>query len=86
MRSFMLNVDVVDAFADPAEVRHEYGLELLPQAGKGYDAVVVAVAHEPYTRLDENYFLSICNDDHPLLVDVKGIYRGKIKSMNYMSL
>jgi UDP-N-acetyl-D-galactosamine dehydrogenase len=86
MRSFMLNVDVVDAFADPAEVRHEYDLELLPQAGKGYDAVVVAVAHEPYTRLDENYFRGICNDDHPLLVDVKGIYRGKIKSMHYMSL
>mgnify|MGYP005848960843 CR=1 FL=1 len=86
MRSYMLNVDVVDAHADAAEVRHEYGLELTTEIRKDYDAVVVAVAHEPYKLLDEQYFLSICNADSPLLVDVKGIYRGKIKQMEYMSL
>jgi UDP-N-acetyl-D-galactosamine dehydrogenase len=86
MRSYMLNVDVVDAHADAAEVHHEYGLELTTEVRNGYDAVVVAVAHEPYKLHDEQYFLSICNADSPLLVDVKGIYRGKIKQMEYMSL
>ncbi len=86
MRSFMLNVDVVDAHANAEEVRHEYGLELKTQIRNDYDAVVVAVAHDSYKQYDENYFLSICNANSPLLVDIKGIFRGKIKTMEYMSL
>jgi UDP-N-acetyl-D-galactosamine dehydrogenase len=45
-------VDIHDPWADPAEVRHEYGLELVAEPVPGhYDAVVVAVAHRQFAAL-----------------------------------
>ncbi len=40
-------VDVHDPWADPAEARQEYGLELVmePEAG-AYDGIIVAVPHQ----------------------------------------
>jgi UDP-N-acetyl-D-galactosamine dehydrogenase len=51
LRSFGANVHIHDPMADPAEVRHEYGLELtawedLPRAA----AMVAAVSHEAFVR------------------------------------
>ena len=45
-------VDVWDPWIDPAEARHEYGLELIgePKAAD-YDAIVVAVAHAQFREL-----------------------------------
>jgi UDP-N-acetyl-D-galactosamine dehydrogenase len=84
LKEFYLNVDVVDPHADNEEVKHEYGFELTDTVGKDYDAVVVTVCHEPYVALDENYFASITKP-HALIADLKGTYRGKIKSRNYWS-
>ena len=50
-----------------------------------YNAVVVAVSHKDYMKFDESYFKSITNDN-AVFVDVKGIYRDKIKEMLYWSL
>lgn len=45
-------VDIYDPWANPAEVRHEYGLELLAELVPGsYDAVIVAVAHREFTAM-----------------------------------
>ena len=57
LREFGCLVDVHDPWADPDEVREEYGLELVPapEAGDafaGYDAVVLAVAHDAFSALD----------------------------------
>lgn len=55
LADFGCNVDVHDPWADPEEVRTEYGLELLPDNpspdGNNYDAVVLAVAHEEFCAL-----------------------------------
>ena len=58
LREFGCQVAVHDPWADPDDVRHEYGLELQadPQAGEPYDAVVLAVAHEKFRALDFNRF------------------------------
>lgn len=49
LRSYGMVVDVQDPWADPAEARHEYGLELTADpAPGGYDAVLLAVAHDSY--------------------------------------
>jgi len=50
-----------------------------------YDAVIVAVPHEPYLCLDENYFAGITKP-HGLIADLKGLYRNKIINRNYWSL
>lgn len=85
LESFGLNVDVMDPYADSDEVKHEYGFELKEKNGKNYHAVIVAVNHNEYLGLDEEFFKSILNDKG-VLVDIKGIYRGKIKHLNYWSL
>lgn len=85
LHEFNIDVDIVDPFADADEVQDEYGIRLTSEIGSGYDGVIVAVSHKQYVNLTEAYFQSICNDD-ALLVDIKGIYRGKIKQMAYWSL
>jgi UDP-N-acetyl-D-galactosamine dehydrogenase len=52
LKSFACNVDVHDPWADAAETKHEYGIDLVanPKPG-GYDAVVVAVAHKQFVEL-----------------------------------
>lgn len=47
MRDWGMSPEVVDTWADPAEVKHEYGLQIetrLPETG-AYDAIVLAVPH-----------------------------------------
>lgn len=84
-KDFGVEVDVVDPFASPEDVRQEYGVSLLDQPRADYDAVVVAVAHAAYRELEEGYFLSI-SKEQPVLGDLKGIYRGRIHRMLYWSL
>ena len=57
LEEFGCRVAACDPWADPEEVRHEYGLELLPALDgrapfAGFDAVVLAVAHEKFKALD----------------------------------
>ena len=83
--SYGVQVDVTDPKANSAEMKHEYGFELVGKIGNNYDAIVVAVNHTPYLDFDENYFKSIGSKD-AILIDIKGIYKNKIKEMTYWSL
>jgi UDP-N-acetyl-D-glucosamine/UDP-N-acetyl-D-galactosamine dehydrogenase len=85
LKSFGVKVEIVDPYASSEELKHEYGFGLNKRIGKGYDAVIVAVNHKPYLKLDEKYFSGILSKGG-LLVDVKGIYRKQIKKLNYWSL
>ncbi len=85
MKDFGANVEVIDPGADAQEVRHEYGLELSKEPSGLYDAVIAAVSHKEYTGLDESYFASMLVPGG-VLVDIKGIYRKKVKNLNYWSL
>jgi len=84
LKSFFLNVDVVDPHADGAEMEHEYGFGLVDNIGKDYDAVIVSVCHEPYADLNEAYFASITKPD-AIIADLKGMFRGKINNRKYWS-
>jgi UDP-N-acetyl-D-galactosamine dehydrogenase len=84
LKSFGVKVEIVDPHADNEELMHEYGFGLNKQ-GKGYDGVIVAVNHKEYKTLDEKYFKSVLSNKG-VLVDVKGMYRGKIKGLTYWSL
>lgn len=53
LKQFEINVDVYDPWADAAEVKHEYNIDLLPKLnGKKYDSVIVAVAHNEFLSID----------------------------------
>lgn len=83
--SFGAKVDVVDPHANSEDLKHEYGFGLVDKVGSNYDAIVVAVNHKAYQNFDENYFNSI-SSVNGIVVDLKGIYRGKINKMTYWSL
>ena len=85
LKSFGVNVEVVDFHAEPKEIKKEYGFDLQDDIGENYDAVIVAVSHQPYLKLDENYFKSI-SAEKGILVDLKGLYRNKINDLTYWSL
>jgi UDP-N-acetyl-D-glucosamine/UDP-N-acetyl-D-galactosamine dehydrogenase len=85
LRSYSLNVDVSDPYADSDELKHEYGFELTPALSNDYDAVIITVPHNDYKKLDDAYFAAITKP-HAMIADLKGIYRGKINSRTYWSL
>jgi UDP-N-acetyl-D-galactosamine dehydrogenase len=85
LRSFFVNVDVEDPFADSDQLHHEYGFGLAKDISNEYDAVIIAVPHEPYKELDEEYFASITKKDG-LIADLKGMYRNQITKRTYWSL
>lgn len=85
LKYFRVNCDVVDAYADHDEVMKEYGVDMSKEPTGKYDAIIVAVNHKPYMELTEDYFMGI-SAENGILVDVKGVMRGKIKDLTYWSL
>jgi UDP-N-acetyl-D-galactosamine dehydrogenase len=84
LESYHLNIFVHDPYADDKELEEEYGIRLTPELDSDYDAVIVSVPHEPYTKFNDDYFKSITKE-HALIADLKGIYRNKITSRKYWS-
>jgi UDP-N-acetyl-D-galactosamine dehydrogenase len=82
---FGVTVDVVDPGADVHQVKEEYKLDLIKNPEGKYDAIILAVSHKEYTGLDEKWFSQYLADKG-IVVDVKGILRGKIKNHTYWSL
>jgi UDP-N-acetyl-D-galactosamine dehydrogenase len=86
LKSFQVNIDVVDPHADSKEMEHEYGVPLKSAMDNDYDAIILAVNHKEYSQYDENFFKSILKNGNGVFVDVKGVYRNKISSLSYWSL
>ncbi|MBN2482049.1 MAG: nucleotide sugar dehydrogenase [Bacteroidales bacterium] len=85
LRSYGIHVEIVDPHASSEELEKEYGFDLQEEPGKDYDAVVIAVAHKEYLDLDEVFFKERLSQKG-ILMDVKGLFRKKIKSITYISL
>jgi len=85
LADFGISVDVIDPGASRHEVKEEYGLDIAEKPSGKYDAVILAVSHREYLNLDEKYLTSLLNDDG-IVVDVKGVLRGKINNHTYWSL
>jgi len=83
--SYKINVDIIDPHAKADEVLHEYNLNLTTNISNDYDGIVLAVNHKEYRNLTEDYFKTLCSNSG-VFIDVKGIYRGKIKDLVYWSL
>ncbi|MEA3494693.1 MAG: nucleotide sugar dehydrogenase [Bacteroidota bacterium] len=90
LKSYGVKVDVIDPDASSEEVKKEYGFPLINSPfdnnpSTKYDSIVLAVSHKEYKDIDEQTFKNILTKDG-IFVDVKGIYRNKIKELNYWSL
>ncbi len=84
-KSYGVSVEVIDPRASSEDLKEEYGFELTKTAATDYDAIVVAVNHKEYKSIDEAAFKKMVKLP-ALIVDLKGIYRGKIKELSYWSL
>lgn len=83
---YSVEVDVVDAYADPSEMKHEYGLTLCKEANPPYDAVIVAVNHDQYERMNPEDFKALMGEN-PVLFDIKGMLKDlDMDGIHYWSL
>lgn len=87
LKSFNVDVDVVDPYAKSTDSESEYGISLIENPKpNNYHAVIVAVNHDEYSNLCEDDFRKLLVDGEGVLIDVKGIFRNKIKNLDYWSL
>ena len=71
LESYGANVDVYDPWVDPAEAKHEYGLEVIDSPSTGaYDVTVVAVAHREFSDLGADGIRGYCGENG-LVDDIK---------------
>jgi len=84
LKSFGVKVEIVDPHDENEEMKPENGFGL-NKLGKGYDGVIVAVNHKEYKNYDDKFFSTILTHNG-IVVDVKGMYKGKIKKFTYWSL
>ena len=69
LRGYEMKVDLYDPWADKEEVKHEYGIDLVDEPSEGYDAVVLAVAHNEFIELD----VTLLRRENGVVYDVKSI-------------
>jgi len=70
LETYNVNVDVYDPWATAAEVKHEYGLDLLTSKKditKKYDGIIIAVSHKEFKEMELNDYVA----DRHIIFDVK---------------
>ena len=71
LKEYGMTVDVFDPWVSKAEAHHEYGLDPIdaPESGM-YDAIILAVAHREFKRMDEATVRSYGKREH-VVYDLK---------------
>ena len=70
LKSYNVNVDVYDSWADSSEVKREFGITTIPNLGnKKYHSVILCVAHRQFQHIDINSLLL----ENGLIYDIKGV-------------
>ena len=71
LESYGIEVDIYDPWVNSAEAKREYGLELIDVLQpRGYDAMIVAVAHDEFAQED---IATVYGKPQSVVFDVKGI-------------
>lgn len=85
LKTFGINVEVVDPLAAAEEVKHEYNINMTDKVSGKYDAIILAVSHKSYTNMDERFFIEHLNEKG-VFFDVKGLYKNLSAKVKYLSL
>lgn len=74
LKEYGTDVTILDPWANPAEVHHEYGISTVTELpNEKYDAVVLAVSHNEFKSIDIQNLLN----DSGIIYDVKGVLDAK---------
>ena len=69
LRNFDINVEIYDPWANPNEVKREYGIEILSSfPNESYSALILAVAHKEFLKQDLKLLVK-----NGVIFDVKGV-------------
>ncbi|GAK77268.1 UDP-glucose dehydrogenase [Nonlabens ulvanivorans] len=72
LTEYSINASVYDPLADPIQVEQEYGISNLTNlSGEKYDAIVLAVAHNEFLKMD----LRLISNENTVVYDVKGVLK-----------
>lgn len=75
LKTYDVNATILDPWANPEEVMHEYGVVSQKDIPHDkYDAVILAVSHKEFLKMDLKSMLN----DASVLYDVKGFFDSKI--------
>lgn len=70
LETYSCNVDVYDPWANEKEVYQEYNINILKSfPNKKYDAIILAVSHNEFLKIDLNKF----KKENSIVYDVKGV-------------
>lgn len=72
LKTWGIDVQIVDPYADAAKVEHEYGLKLCTDPQKAH-CVIVAVAHPQFIDGGWSYIQSLLTDGPTVVTDIKGV-------------
>lgn len=74
LQEYECHVEVYDYWVDRSdkETKPLNFIEDLPQSGKKYDSIVVAVGHDAFKEITMEQFESMSNGE-PIIIDVKGV-------------
>lgn len=86
LRAYGIEPQIFDPIADAEEAEALYGVELLNMNDvKNMDAVVVAVAHDGFSKLSSNDFDEFYCEGAKVLIDVKGVLcRSEFERKGYL--
>ena len=70
LEQFNMQVDVFDPHANKLEVNKEYGIQLLDNLETKYDAIVLAVAHKEFLKIDIKV---LCSTSDSVVFDCKSV-------------
>jgi UDP-N-acetyl-D-galactosamine dehydrogenase len=74
LKSFNINVDVYDTWASPAEVKHEYGIDLITELKENnYDGIILAVDHSELKAMGIEKVRALGKQNH-VVYDVKYVF------------
>ena len=68
LTDFKMDVDVYDPWASNAEVKHEYGINIIDKIDSKYNAIVHVVSHKEFLNID----LDKLKKETAIVYDVKG--------------
>jgi UDP-N-acetyl-D-galactosamine dehydrogenase len=84
LKDYSIAVDVIDPFGSPAELAHEYNIQLKAVPEGKYDSIVLAVGHQVYRNMQPADFEALSNGP-VYLFDIKGVLN-KDDYQNYWRL
>lgn len=74
LKEYGVDITIFDPLANPAEVKHEYGLDTVNDLPNGkFDAILLTVAHKEFLKLD----LEDLKQPTSVVYDVKGVLGDK---------